>query len=396
MTSGRFVASRAHAIIFGTPRRLMTEPERPRPVFSWLGPALLAVALVFLLREARPVLLPIAIAVVFAFVLAAPVRALRRRGVHEYLASGLVVLAVLAAVVLVGILVAAPAAAWWSRAPQIAHELIEALEGWRDTLLPYSTPAPLARSAASSLPLDSFAERLASEGWTFTRLAIGETISFAFSASATVILLFFLLASEQWLVAHAAASVRPWRQRALLLCGLRQAERDIRLFISTMSIVNVVLGMATGLVLWLVGLPNPVLWGTTTAVLTFIPYLGPLLVTFLLLLAGSVTFGAGLAMLAPPAAFLVLHGIEANFLSPMIMGHRLRLRPVFVFVSVMLWGWLWGIAGAFLAVPLLLGLRALCTRVPRLRAVSGFLEGGDIPPPPASHGGHASPQRSGS
>lgn len=367
-------------------------PSDPaRRASPWIGRGLLFVAVVFLLEHARPVLLPIAIAVVFAFVLAAPVRALRRRGVHEYAASGIVVMAVLAAVVLVGVVVAAPAAAWWSRAPQIAHALIEALQGWRDALLPYSTPAPLARSAAASLPLDSFTERLAGEGWTFTRLAIGETISFAFSASATVILLFFLLASEQWLVARAAASVRPWRARALLLSGLRQAERDIRLFISTMSIVNVVLGISTGIALWLVGLPNPVLWATTTAVLTFIPYLGPLLVTFLLLLAGSVTFGAGLAMLAPPAAFLVLHGIEANFLSPMIMGHRLRLRPVFVFISVMLWGWLWGIAGAFLAVPLLLGLRALCKRVPRLRVVCGFLEGDDDAPPPASHASHASP-----
>ncbi|MEO7057304.1 MAG: AI-2E family transporter, partial [Caldimonas sp.] len=154
------------------------------------------------------------------------------------------------------------------------------------------------------------------------------------------------------------------------------------------------LGIATGIALWLVGLPNPVLWATTTAVLSFIPYLGPLLVTFLLLLAGSVTFGAGLAMLAPPAAFLVLHGIEANFLSPMIMGHRLRLRPVFVFVSVMLWGWLWGIAGAFLAVPLLLGLRALCKRVPRLRVVCGFLEGSDSAAPSAPRASAVSPRRS--
>ena len=109
--------------------------------------------------------------------------------------------------------------------------------------------------------------------------------------------------------------------------------------------------------------------------LAFIPYLGPLLITLLLLLAGSVTFGTGAAMLGPPAAFLVLHGIEANFLSPMIMGHRLRLRPVFVFLSVMVWGWLWGIAGAFLAVPLLLGLRAVCKRTPTLRLVCLYLRG---------------------
>jgi predicted PurR-regulated permease PerM len=70
-----------------------------------------------------------------------------------------------------------------------------------------------------------------------------------------------------------------------------------------------------------------------------------------------------------------LHGLEANFISPMIMGHRLRLSPVFVFLSVMTWGWLWGVAGAFIAVPLLLALRAACKRSRRLRLVCVYLEG---------------------
>ena len=355
---------------------LPSEPTSRRPAPAWVGRALVFIAGVFLLEQARPVLLPIAIAVVFAFVLAAPVRALCRRGVHEYLAAGIVVSAVLVALVLVGALVAAPAAAWWQRAPLILRELLEAVQRWGDALFAYSMPAPLASAAVAPRgAADALGQRLASEGWTFTRLAIGETISFAFSASATVILLFFLLASERSLVARTMAAVRPARRRALLLSGLRQAERDIGLFISTMSIVNVALGVATGLALWAIGLPNPVLWGTTTAVLAFIPYLGPLLVTGLLLLAGSVTFGTGAAMLMPPAAFVALHGVEANFLSPMIMGHRLRLRPVFVFLSVMLWGWIWGIAGAFLAVPLLLALRAVCRRAPGLRVVCGLLEG---------------------
>lgn len=364
----------ARAIIAATLSAPSSPPDRPPAAPPWLGRGLLFVAVVLLLEHARPVLLPIAIAIVFAFVLAAPVRALRRHGVHEYAAAGLVVAAVLGAIVLVGMLVAAPAAAWWSRAPEIVHQLIEALQGWRDALLPYSTPVPLSRAPAAA-PLDAFGERLASEGWTFTRLAIGGTLSFAFSASAAVILLFFLLASEHWLVARTVVAIRSARTRALLLSGLRQAERDIGLFIATMSIVNLGLGVATGLALWAIGLPNPVLWATTTAVLAFIPYLGPLLVAILLLLAGSVTFGAGLAMLAPPAAFLALHGVEANFLSPMFMGHRLQLRPVFVFLSVMLWGWLWGIAGAFLAVPFLLALRALCKRTRHLRGVCGYLEG---------------------
>ncbi len=343
---------------------------------TWLLRGLLFIGVVLLLEQARPLLLPVAIATVFTFVLSAPVRALRRIGVHEYAGALLVIVAVLAVVVVLGMLVAAPAAAWWARAPIVVHELIEAVQRWRDALFPYAPPASLVRPAqVAAAGVDPLNERLASEGWTFTRIAIGETISFALSASATVILLYFLLASERWLVMRAAAAIPRTRTRALVLSGIRQAERDIGLFISTMSLVNVALGVVTGLALWAIGLPNPVLWATTTAVLAFIPYLGPLLITALLLLAGSVTFGTGFAMLAPPAAFLVLHGIEANFLSPLIMGRRLRLQPVFVFLSVMTLGWLWGIAGAFLAVPVLLGLRAICKRVRSLRLVCAFLQG---------------------
>jgi predicted PurR-regulated permease PerM len=367
-----FIAAARHDIIART--LVPFPPDAPRRASNWLGRGLLFIAVVFLLEHARPLLLPVAIAIVFTFVLAAPVRALRRAGIHEYIGAGLVIAAVLGLIVLVAALIAAPAAAWWSRAPVIVHELVESLQRWRDALFPYATPAPLARAPAA-IAADPFNERLAIEGWTFTRLAIGETISFAVTASATVILLYFLLASEQWLVTRTTAAIRRPRTRALVLAGVRQAQRDIGLFITTMSLVNVALGIATGLALWLIGLPNPVLWGTTTAVLAFIPYLGPLLIAVLLLLAGSVTFGTGLAMLGPPAAFLALHGIEANFLSPMIMGHRLRLNPVFVFLSVMVWGWLWGVAGAFIAVPLLLGLRAVCKRSRRLRLVCVYLEG---------------------
>lgn len=347
---------------------------RRQATTTWLGRGILFVAIVLLLEHARPLLLPVTIALIFTFVLAAPVRVLHRMGLHPYAGSAIVIAALLGIVVSLVALIAAPAAAWWSRAPEIVNALYEAVLRWRDAIFPYATPAALTRAPAA-IAGDPFNERLATEGWTFTRLAIGETIGFAISATATVILLYFTLASEHWLVARTAVAIRRPRLRALVLSGFRQAERDIGLFIATMAIISVLLGVATGIALWAIGLPNPVLWATTTAVLTFIPYLGPLIVTLLLLLAGSVTFGTGIEMFGPPVAFLVLHGIEANFLSPIFMGHRLRLSPVFVFLSVMVWGWLWGVAGAFIAVPLLLALRAFCKRSRRLRLVTAYLEG---------------------
>jgi len=105
--------------------------ERASPS-AWLGRGLFFVAIVFLLEQARPLLLPVAIAITFTFVLSAPVRALRRVGVHEYAGAALVIVAVLSVVVVLGMLIAAPAAAWWARAPVVVHELIEAVQRWRD------------------------------------------------------------------------------------------------------------------------------------------------------------------------------------------------------------------------------------------------------------------------
>ena len=141
-----------------------------------------------------------------------------------------------------------------------------------------------------------------------------------------------------------------------------------------MGLISIGLGIATGLALAAIGFPNPVLWATTTAVLTFVPYIGPVLVTLALLVAGGMESGAGLAMLVPPALFLALHFVESNFIGPLVMGHRLRISPVFVFLSVLFWSWLWGIAGAFVAVPLLLALRAVAQRSRRLRWVRIYLD----------------------
>jgi predicted PurR-regulated permease PerM len=347
---------------------------------GWLGGALLGIALVWLLREARPLLLPVTLALVFTLALAAPVRALRRRGVGPYLGAALVLGALLGLAALLAWLVTAPALEWWSRLPATLQRLFEALERWRDAL-PGVFRGHAGPRAGRLPPADPIAERLASEGLVFTRIAAGEALSFALSASATVLLLYFLLAAEQALMAQALAAIARPRTRVLVQAALAEAQRDIGLFLGAMSWVNLGLGAATGLAMAAIGLPNPVLWGAVTAALAFIPYLGPAAAAVALLLAGSVAFGTGAEMLAPPAAFLALHAVEANLLTPLLMGRRLRLSPVFVFLSVMAWGWLWGVAGAFLAVPLLLALRAACRRVRRLRPLCRWLEGdgGHVP-----------------
>ena len=360
-------------------------PARGAAAPAWVGRCLLAVAVVFLLENAKPLMLPVVVALAFTFVLATPVRWLRLHGIPEYFGAALVIATILTIIALLVSLLAAPAAQWWARAPATVHQLFESVQRLRLAAFPDSTPgarpdAAAAWGAAASAP-DPIAEQLTTEGISFTRAALGQMLSFTVSASATVFLLYFLLASERWLIARTAEAIPRRRTRALLLGGIRQAQGDIGLFISTMALISVGLGLATGVALQLIDFPNPALWATATAVLTFVPYIGPVLVTLALVVAGGMASGAGLAMFVPAALFLGLHFVESNFLSPLIMGRRLRISPVFVFLSVLFWSWLWGIAGAFVAVPLLLALRAVSQRSRRLRLVRIYLDSdaSDVP-----------------
>jgi predicted PurR-regulated permease PerM len=144
--------------------------------------------------------------------------------------------------------------------------------------------------------------------------------------------------------------------------------------------INVGVGVATGVAVAVIGLPNPTLWGTVAGVLGFIPYLGPLITLVLLTLAGSLTFDTLPAMFAPAAAFGVINLIESNFVSPWVVGRRLEISPVVVFLAVIVCGWIWGIAGAFIAVPLLVALRAAARRSRSLRLWCVYLDRGREPP----------------
>jgi predicted PurR-regulated permease PerM len=196
-----------------------------------------------------------------------------------------------------------------------------------------------------------------------------------------VILLYFLLASEHWVLTRSVEAIPRRRNRALLLAGLRRAQREIGRFVATLALVNVGVAVATYLAMLWLELPNPLLWGVVAGVLNFIPYIGPIVTVALLMLAGMLTFDGASTMLAPAAMFLMIHAIESNIVSPWFIGRRLSLSPVAVFLSVMFWGWAWGIAGALMAVPALVGLRSVCKRQRRLKLMCAYLEGNYRPMP---------------
>jgi predicted PurR-regulated permease PerM len=364
-----------------TPADAAAAPPIKTPVASWPMRVLVMVAAVFLMQTAQPLLLPIVIAVAFTFVLSPLVRQLRRLGLPEAAGAAVVVSAALCCVVLAVSALATPAAEWLDRAPATVRQLIDSADKIRTTLFEFTPAGRKSRASAAAQRSDPIADRIASEGITFTRVVLAQMFSFTLEAAATVILLYFLLASEHWLLSRTVEAVRRRRTRALVLGGVRQAQREIGLYLGTMGLINLGLGTLTALAMWALGVPNPPLWGAMVVLLNFVPYLGPAVMTVMLLLAGSMTFGTSADMLGPPAAFLVLHAVESNFVTPWVVGRRLRLAPLSVFLSVMVLGWLWGIAGAFVAVPIVLGLRTVFKRTRRFKLACVYFEGDATPPP---------------
>lgn len=365
-----------------------SQTERPRAPFALKVVAL--VALVLLLERAREVVLPVAIAVILTFLLAPLVRGLRSRGLNDALGAAVVVFGLLFMLGLLASRLVAPASEWIARAPTSMQQLIDSYERFRSSV-PFMAPPQVAlkpaltvrgRPVAEIVPApapatsDPVKDRIAIEGIALTGTLIKRAAWVTVSTVATIILLFFFLASERWLMARTVEAIPQRRARVAVLGGFRAAQRDIARYLGTQAMINAGVGIATTFAMMALGLPNPILWGVVIAVLGFIPYLGPLVFIALLLLAGTITFTTFGDIVAPAVAYAIINVIESNFIAPWIVGRRLEMSPLFVFLAVMVCAWLWGVAGAFLAVPLLVIIRSAARRSKNLRLWCVYLDRG--------------------
>jgi predicted PurR-regulated permease PerM len=135
---------------------------------------------------------------------------------------------------------------------------------------------------------------------------------------------------------------------------IQQVVDATSMYLGTITLINIGLGALTALALWWLGMPSPVMWGGIVAVANYIPYLGPIVCSLLLFVGGLMTYPDVWGALLPPAVFISLHLVEANFFTPMVVGHRLTISPLSILIALSFWAWVWGTTGALLAVPLLI------------------------------------------
>jgi predicted PurR-regulated permease PerM len=154
---------------------------------------------------------------------------------------------------------------------------------------------------------------------------------------------------------------------------VRNIEADISFYLVMVAAINVTIGLIVTATTGVLGIPDPFLWGTLAAVLSFAPYVGEFVIVILLCLAGILTFDNLAQAFVAPAIYFVLMTICWQGVVPFVVGRRMTLSPVAVFVMIIVLGWMWGVIGALVAVPVLASLKIICERIGPLRPIAEFL-----------------------
>lgn len=331
----------------------------------------LFLALPFALRAGAVFFMPLTVAIVVALVLVPALEWLERRGLPAGLAAltaltGFIVAANAALVIIV-----IPAADWVTLLPSKVEQV-------RDNL------APILRAFATlERMVAQFTAAIGQQaaGATAVTTAPPNSVLELVATSAPAVLLQMFLALL--LAYFFLASWTGMRERAILgrdtLGGslsvarlLRDVVSNTASYILTIASINAVLGLLVAGVVWALGMPTPLMWGGLAALFNFIPYVGPIIVTGLLGLGGLVAFNDPVGALLPAAAFLALHAIEANLVTPAVVGKRLTVSPLAILLALSFWGWVWGTVGALVSVPLLIMGKVVLDRVGR-PDILGFL-----------------------
>ncbi|MGQ9365702.1 AI-2E family transporter [Azospirillum sp. ST 5-10] len=345
--------------------------RHPRSAMQVAVIGLFVLGVLYTLYFGRDVLLPIALALLLSFVLRPVVRGFYRLGVPEWLGAALVVIVVFGLGLLAVYTLTAPAAEWVDRMPVVLRQLQFKLGDLRDSI-------ERARQASQQLEEIANASGVATRevvlrGPSLADQLLHRTQAFLANVVILQVLLYFFLARGRQSMEALIGTMRSIDDRVHYAMVAGTVQQNIAAYLATITLINAALGTLTALAMWLLGLPNAGLWGTLAGVLNFIPFIGAAVMTAVLFLVSLLTFDSLGHILVPPLVFVALTALEGNFITPTIVGRRLSLNPIAVFVSILFWGWMWGIPGALLAVPILAVLKILCDAHEPLRAAGALL-----------------------
>jgi len=361
------------------------EYEGSPPLTRAVSVAIVGTFLILLagvLYYARGFFLPVILALLITLAFMPLVRALSRRGIPPVATAIMVVLGIAVAVAGLAILLAEPTARMFNDAPQIIQQLRERFGG-------DGTTGPLSRLIEASEDVQALAEGadepgapqkvvLAQPGiisWAADTLSgIGGTLG------ATLLFVVFLLSSGDLFLQKLVRILPTLSDKKRSLRVVHDVEAEVSRYLFTITLINFGFGAAVGISMAIIGLPNPVLWGVGAALLNYVPYLGALVGIAIAALVGLITFPTLTMAALPPLAYFVCNSIEGTVVTPLVVGRRLELNPVAILVALAFGGWMWGIVGALIGVPLLVVVKVFCDHFDSLTNFGEFLSGEVVEP----------------
>lgn len=331
------------------------------------------IAVLAVLYQAKAVVLPVVMSIFLALLFRPIVRALARRRIPDSVSAGILVAGLIAVIVVGFYELQGPATNWMRDAP---NSLEKAAYKLRD----YYKPIHDFEMASSSVekiapPGDASQKPVAVEikQPSLSSSLVGTTTNMAAGAVLLFTLTYFLLATGDSLLSRVIQAMPTLSDKKRVVELIRNLEQAVSSYLFTVTMINIGLGVAEGIAMWLVGLPNPILWGVMAALLNFIPYVGGLVSAVVVFLVGVLTFDSlGQAALAP-VAYVLINAIEGNFITPYLLGKSFSLNPIMVFLSLTLWSFIWGIGGMLLAIPLLAAFKITCDHFERSRPIGAML-----------------------
>jgi predicted PurR-regulated permease PerM len=346
----------------------------PWPMFTRVAVSgMFVLAALYTLYFAKPVLLPIALAMLMAWVLRPLVRSLETLRIPRGVAAAAVVGGLVGALASGVYLLAEPATKWAEDAPQKLRQVERKASTLKRSIATLQRATDkideITRTDSTDTPPAPAPERR-----PLSSSLLSTTQAVVVSGMTTVILLYFLLASGDLFLRKMVRAIPTLSDKKKALEIARGVETEIGRYLFTVSIINFVLGVAVTLLMYFLDMPNPLLWGTMAALLNFIPYVGATISLSVLTMVSILTFETLGEALAVPAGYLVLTVLEGQIAYPLIVGRHFSVNPVLIFVSLLFWGWLWGIPGMLMAVPLLVIVKIICSHIESLAVVKELLE----------------------
>lgn len=325
---------------------------------------------------AKDVVLPIVLGFLFALTLSPLIRWLRRIGIPTGIAAVAVILTIGLTSAFSLYLMSGPAATLVESVPDMRRAAESKLVHIREKMEQMEQAEEEMQEMTGNK--DPGQEQILVDEPSMVEIALSSVAGMGSALVIALILAMFLLATGDMFQQKLVQSFARFGDKKRAIRISHDIERQISRYLGAITVINAGLGLAIGLAMWVLGIPYPYIWGVAAFALNYLPYLGAIIGVVSVSAMSLITFDTTGEMILPPLVYFILTSIEGQMITPWLVGRHLSLNAPAVFIAVIFWAWLWGIAGALMAVPFLVLIKVICDNIDALETVGRFL-GGEPP-----------------